>query len=85
MAILLSKQGSSGGLFVVGVGCQHIQGPFSWHQASIMVTCSASMHSRATHCIRDDGAGFALTCSDVVLVRTVAGETPSSFDDLVLD
>ncbi|NTX00188.1 hypothetical protein HUA74_32785 [Myxococcus sp. CA051A] len=83
MAIRLSHSEMSEDLYVVGVGCQQIQGPFAWGPSALMVLAGDSAREAGSSedgLILDAAAGFRLCCRDVVLVRGPRGGYDVSFE-----
>jgi len=84
LALLLTKKNTDETLYVVGVGCQHISGPFGWDNASLSIAASQTKKSNVTGepLIRlfDENAGFELLCnSDVCMVRGLKTDIVDSF------
>jgi hypothetical protein len=86
LALLLRKPGADDILYVVGIGCRHITGPFRWDNAHLSIAPSDTRRSDVTGepLIRlfDQGAGFELLCnSGVGLVRGLRSDIVNSFGD----
>jgi len=76
LALLLRKAGADDILYVIGVGCRHITGPFRWDNVKLSISLLSGGRPNTTEesitRLADDDAGFELLCSsDVVLVRGV--------------
>jgi hypothetical protein len=80
MAIMLSRPAEGTVLYVVAVGCHHIEGRFSWGDANLRIDVTGSGET-----IRDRGVGFELQCSSVTLVSGPANELDTSFDHFLGD
>ena len=64
LALLLRKAGADDILYVVGIGCRHITGPFRWDNAHLSMAPSDNRRSDVTGepltRLVDQGAGFEL-------------------------
>jgi hypothetical protein len=86
LALLLTKPEVEDILYVAGMGCCHITGPFRWDNAQLSITPSDSRMSDVTGepltRLFDQGAGFELLCrSGVGLVRGLKSDIVNSFGD----
>ena len=85
LAVLLRLPERSEVLYVVGLGCRHINGPFSWQNAKLSISAAASTGSvnPGEHLSRvyDLDGQFELVCSGgVVLLH--CSEIVNSFDEV---
>jgi hypothetical protein len=90
LALLLTKADVDEILYVVGVGCEHISGPFRWYDARLSITASDTKRSEGTGDfltrLFDQGVGFELLCgSGVWLVRGLKTDIVASFGDEFLE
>jgi len=87
LALLLSRPQFNEMLYVIGVGCRRMTGPFSWHHATVSVSISApSGPDELPVCrVMDTGAQFELECTSVVLVRAPATDYDTTFDGFLGD
>jgi len=86
LALLLQRDGASDILYVVGIGCKHITGPFRWDNAKLSVAPSDTAKSDITGepltRLFGQDAGFELLCrSGVMLVRGLKTDILTSFGD----
>jgi hypothetical protein len=84
LALLLQKSGTDEILYVVGIGCQRVTGPFRWNDARLSIAPSETIKSDVTGerltRLFDEGAGFELLCrSGVGLVRGLKADIVNSF------
>ena len=56
-------------LFIVGIGCKHIVGPFYWEKAIITIDVEQGVYLENQHLIIDRLAGFELRCSSIGMLR----------------
>ena len=75
MGIRLWKRISNESLWLVISGCERMVGPFSWLGAKLKLVRDSTGRR-----LIDEGAGFELTCSVVVVVPGPAGDLPNPFD-----
>jgi hypothetical protein len=86
LALLLTRAEGDEILYVVGIGCQHMTGPFRWNNARLSISPSETRRSDITGepltRLFDQGAGFELLCrSGVGLVRGLKADIVNSFGD----
>src|SRR5882672_6239296 len=85
LAVLLRLPETSEVLYIVGLGCRHITGPFSWQNAELSVSALAPSGSEAPgeHLSRvyDQDGQFELVCSGGVLLLQCS-EIVNSFDQV---
>ena len=85
LALLLRKPGADDILYVVGIGCRHITGPFRWDNAHLSIALSDTRRSDITGepltRLFDQGAGFELLCDGAGLVRGLKTDIVNSFGD----
>jgi hypothetical protein len=85
LALLLRLPGRSEVLYVVGLGCRHISGPFSWQNAKLSVSPVASdgTANPGEHLSRvyDQDGQFELVCSGGV-VLLLWPDIVNSFDEV---
>jgi hypothetical protein len=84
LALLLRLPERSDVLYVVGLGCRHINGPFRWEGADIPISRpaheSSSVAGETMTRVCDRQAQFELICSGgVILIQS--SEIVSSFDE----
>jgi hypothetical protein len=85
LAVLLRLPEKSEVLYVVGLGCRHINGPFSWQNAKLSVSVvtpsgSATRGERLSRVYDQDGQ-FELVCSGGVVLLQLP-EIVNSFDEV---
>jgi hypothetical protein len=82
LAISLFRDGEREAVYIVGIGCEHISGPFSWKGAnlSIVIDPPGRPESLGRHRIIDKKAGFELLCAGVGIVQGPAAVPPNPFD-----
>ena len=86
MALTLYRKDQSEAVYIVGVACKHISGPFSWNQANVsIVTETPNQWGEVHRRIIDKKAGFELLCSDVVIVLGVPSVPGDLFDNFLGD
>lgn len=78
LALRLSRGGGAEVLWVVGVGCRHIVGPFAWDNARVVIDAKDN-EAR----VRDARAGFELWCSSVTVAKGPATDYDTTFDDFL--
>ena len=85
LALLLRKAGAPDILYVVGITCRHITGPFRWDNAKLSITLSDTAKSDVTGepltRLFDQDAGFELLCHGVAVVRGIHGDIVHSFGE----
>jgi hypothetical protein len=85
LALLLTKAEVNDILYVTGIGCRYITGPFSWDNARLSIAPSDTTRSNITGNpltrLFDEGAGFELLCDSGVLVHGVRTDIVRSFGD----
>ncbi len=81
LALRLWRPGEPTVLYLVGVACEHIAGPFAWESSDISIRSSTSNHEE----IVDERAGFSLRCSSVTLATGPATDPDKSFDHFLGD
>jgi hypothetical protein len=71
MAIILERKGELHEfLYIVGIACEYLSGPFRWDQANItIITEPPNQWGEVRRHIADKQAGFELVCSDVSIAR----------------
>jgi hypothetical protein len=80
LGIMLSRVREREALYVLGVSCKQISGPFSWGQADLSIMHEpANQSGEVFRRIIDTQAGFQLLCFDVTLVHGTAGVPPDPF------
>lgn len=84
LAFRLSKGKCENVMYVVGISCERIAGPFSWKDCDIDFEEVRSADGSVIK-ISDRRIGMELLCSDVVLVSGPATDFDRSFGDFVVD
>ena len=85
-AISLYRKGEQEAIYVIGVACERMSGPFCWNQAMVaIVTEPPNQWGEVRRRIVDSWAGFELICSDVVIVRGPASVPDDPFDSFLGD
>lgn len=70
LAIMLSKEGVDEVIYLIAIGCERFQGPFSWQLSDFTVNVESNEKSdEVRRRLADDTAGFELLCSDFTLVK----------------
>lgn len=80
MAIMLYRPDEPEVIYVVGNGCEHIRGPFSWRDAKVSIVPTST-----ETLVVDAEAGFELRCSSAVVVRGPATDFDTSFENFLGD
>jgi hypothetical protein len=75
LALLLFRPDAPEALYIVGVGCEWITGPFSWDMADLRLA-----HGEHQERVTDAKAGFELRCSSVTLVKSASVDPSTSFE-----
>lgn len=79
MGIRLYRDFEPDALWVCGVNCKHITGPFSWEESDVSIQLEPSIepfHGYAPGSILDKRAGFERRCGTAILVHASLGERP---------
>lgn len=82
MALRLSAPGLMEDLYVVGVGCRLIQGPFFWRASDLRILVGEVRDGDGLttgRVVLDPSVGFRLECSDVALATGPIGDHDESF------
>lgn len=86
MAIILDREGDQEALYIVGLACEHLSGPFRWDQANITITTEPpNQWGEVRRRITDKQAGFELVCSDVTIARGPGGVPNDPFENFFGD
>jgi hypothetical protein len=73
-------------LYVVGIGCDRIEGPFAWAPADVAVTDRVDHSNGENVCdITDAASGFNLRCSTASLATGPANELDHTFENFLGD
>lgn len=80
MLLCLSRDETEEAAFILGVGCQHISGPFSWEDVDILITFCPASEGEGEVRIADRKAGFELRCVSVVVAIGDEGVPPDPFE-----
>ena len=84
MAISLSRGSENEALYVVGIACEHLAGPFRWDHADISIVADPpNQWGEVRRHVVDKQAGFDLVCSDVAMVRGPAVLPIDPFDNFI--
>ena len=78
LAIRVLKRRQSEILYVTGVGCRFINGPFSWKKVDLV--CTRDAKRKPAWAILDRANGFELRCESVALMRS--DEIFTSFSEI---
>jgi hypothetical protein len=68
LAIRVLKDSQSEILYVAGVGCRFMNGPFSWDEVDLV--CTRAANRKPAWSILDRANGFELRCESVALMRS---------------
>jgi hypothetical protein len=80
LLIKLTKTGDPQILFVIVVGCEHINGPFSWENSNITVSKVTGEDGDTTTWIKDSQANFELvSIGGFALAQGTEGDFGKSF------
>ena len=84
LAINLSRKDGQEALFIVGIACERISGPFRWDEADIaIITEPPNQWGEVRRRIVDKQAGFELVCSDVTIAHGPDGVPNDPFDNFL--
>jgi hypothetical protein len=84
LGIRLSKLDEPEVLYIVGVSCEHIVGPFSWQESEVSIAVK-SESGESFDLLFDKKAGFALRCLGIVMVRGSATDLDKTFANFLGD
>jgi hypothetical protein len=86
MGIILDRKGEQEALYIVGIACERISGPFHWDQANItIITETPNQWGEVCRRIVDKQAGFELVCSDVAIARGLGSAPNDPFENIFDD
>ena len=71
-------------LYIVGISCEHISGPFSWDDSDISISWKDESGGPCDYVI-DKTAGFELQCQGVVMACGPATDFDKTFDNFLDD
>jgi hypothetical protein len=84
IAIILTRKDGFEALYIIGVGCEHLSGPFRWDQANITITTEPPNQWGEVKCrITDKEAGFELLCSSATMARGIGGPPVDPFTNFL--
>ena len=84
LAISLFRKGGQEAIYIVGIGCEHISGPFSWKDADVKIISEPpNQWAEIRHRVVDEKAGFDLLCSSVTITRGPASVPDSPFENFL--
>ena len=87
MAIVFERKGELHEfLYIIGIACEHLSGPFRWDQASItIITEPPNQWGEVRRRIIDKQAGFELVCRDVAIARGLGSVPKDPFENFFGD
>lgn len=85
LGIRISRRDEPEVIYLVGVSCKHIIGPFYWENANLsIVVGSRDEYGESITRIVDENAGFELLCSGgVTIVQGPATDFDKTFDNFL--
>ena len=83
LAIIFERADEAEVVFIVGVGCESINGPFAWKASKVIVEDVMEPMFYARRRVRDVDAKFELTCSSVLVLKGPLGEFGTSLNYFV--
>lgn len=69
LAVRIFRPQEEQDLYLVGLTCRHISGPFSWSDCHLEIIENTSLEGGCPTLILDRTAGFSLQCHGYALIR----------------
>ena len=84
LAVRIQSPAEPEALYIVVIGCEHICGPFVWHDANPSVADERDPATGQNVCrVTDVAAGFELRCASWTIVRGPSNELDQTFDNFL--
>ncbi len=81
MALRIYRHDEPEALFICGVGCERITGPFSWDNADISLVIGT--YNETPDRVIDTKAGFELQCHGIVVLVGPSTDFEKTFDNFL--
>jgi hypothetical protein len=84
LCLRLARLGDPEVLYIIGVSCEHIVGPFSWSDSEVSIILQKGSGG-SSDLVADKKASFTLQCHGIVMAVGPAGELKKTLQNFLGD